>query len=80
MAASRGTSWTRPKTMEMTVPSIPVITIRRFPSVLAVFHAAAEEYPYPTMAPKEVRSTNQPRVFRPGKERRIEMTMMNRIL
>ena len=59
---------------------IPVRTVFLFPSVLATFQAAAEVYPKPTIAPKEVRSTNQFSVFLPSSANTMEMTMMNRML
>ena len=66
--------------INMIVPIAPARTFCLFPSTFAIFHAAAEVYPYPTIAPKEVRSTNQIRVFLPSRERRTESVRMNTML
>ena len=46
----------------------------------ATFHAAAEVYPNPTIAPKEVKSINQFNVFRPRKAITMEITMIKKML
>ena len=80
MAESLGTSCTMTKAMEMMVPIRPVTCAFLAFSALAILQAAAEEYPKPTIAPKEVRSTNQLRVLRPNMERTMDRTMMNTML
>ena len=62
------------------MPAIPVIIISLFPSAIAILYAAAEVYPNPTIAPNDVRSTNQFSVFLPSSERKMERTIMKRML
>ena len=59
---------------------MPVVITLPLPSVLAILYAAAEVYPKPTIAPKDVRSTNQLRVFLPKIERIMASIMMKMML
>ena len=55
---------------------MPVIVTLLLPSMRAILYAAAEVYPKPTMAPNDVRSTNQMRVLRPKSDSAMAIAIM----